>query len=143
MIRRFSSRQDRFDHGFLRERLRGAKTYDRIAGYFRSTLLELVYEEIAGVDKVRIVCNSDLDPRDISVARTAAQQAMALREKWAERPPAAETVLGGDRYKRLHELLVRGNLGGEGRRARQPVPTRQSGLHRGARWGEDRLHRQQ
>ncbi|MBX3024934.1 DEAD/DEAH box helicase [bacterium] len=110
MIRRFSSRQGRLDHLFLRERLLGARRYDRIAGYFRSSLLELVYEDLAAIEQVRVVCNSDLDPRDLSVARSAAQQAMALREKWFERPPEAESVLGRDRYRKLHALLVRGNL---------------------------------
>jgi hypothetical protein len=110
MIRRFSSRQGRLDHVFLREKLRGARVYHRIAGYFRSSLLELIHEDLAEIDEVRIVCNSDLDPRDISAARTAEQQTMALREKWTERPPAAESVLGRDRYRRLYELLVRGNL---------------------------------
>ncbi len=110
MIRRFSSRQGKLDHVFLRERLTGARRYDRIAGYFRSSLLDLVYEDIAAIEQVRIVCNSDLDPRDLSAARSAAQQAMALREKWFERPPEAESLLGRDRYQKLYELLVRGNL---------------------------------
>jgi superfamily II DNA or RNA helicase len=110
MIRRFSSRQGKLDHVFLRERLLGARRYDRIAGYFRSSLLDLVFEDLSAVDQIRVVCNSDLDPRDLSAARTAAQQAMALREKWFERPPEAESVLGRDRYRKLFELLVRGNL---------------------------------
>lgn len=110
MIRRFSSRQAKLDHVFLRERLLGARHYDRIAGYFRSSLLELVFEDLAPIERIRVVCNSDLDPRDLSAARTAAQQAMAMREKWFERPPEAESILGRDRYRRLFELLVRGNL---------------------------------
>jgi superfamily II DNA or RNA helicase len=110
MIRRFSSRQGRLDHLFLREKLLGARCYDRIAGYFRSSLLELAYEDLAAIERVRVVCNSDLDPRDLSAARTAAQQAMALREKWFERPPEAESVLARDRYQKLYDLLVRGNL---------------------------------
>jgi len=110
MIRRFSSRQGKLDHVFLRERLLGARRYDRIAGYFRSSLLDLVFEDLSAIDQIRVVCNSDLDPRDLSAARTAAQQAMALREKWFERPPEAESVLGRDRYRKLFELLVRGNL---------------------------------
>jgi len=110
MIRRFSSRQGKLDHVFLRERLLGARRYDRIAGYFRSSLIDLVFEELADIEEIRVVCNSDLDPRDLSAARTAAQQAMALREKWFERPPEAESVLGRDRYRKLFELLVRGNL---------------------------------
>jgi len=79
MIRRFSSRQARLDHLFLRDKLRGARSYKRIAGYFRSSLLELVHEEISSIGNVRVVCNSDLDPRDIGVARSAQQQAMALK----------------------------------------------------------------
>ena len=110
MIRRFSSRQGKLDHVFLRERLLGARRDDRIAGYFRSSLLDLVFEDLSAIDHIRVVCNSDLDPRDLSAARTAAQQAMALREKWFERPPEAESVLGRDRYRKLFELLVRGNL---------------------------------
>lgn len=110
MINRFSSRLQRLDHAFLRERLRDAKCYKRIAGYFRSSLFELVHEEIAAIDEVRVVCNSDLDPRDIGVARSIQQQAMALKEKWSERPPEADILLGRERYKRLHELLLKGNL---------------------------------
>jgi len=110
MMRRFSSRQGRLDHVFLREKLRGARRYHRIAGYFRSSLLELIHEDLADIDEIRVVCNSDLDPRDISAARSAEQQAMALKEKWVERPPEAESVLGRDRYRKLHDLLVRGNF---------------------------------
>jgi len=110
MIRRFSSRQARLDHLFLRDKLRGARSYKRIAGYFRSSLLELVHEEISSIGNVRVVCNSDLDPRDIGVARSAQQQAMALKERWNEQPPEAESVLGPERYRRLHRLLTSGNL---------------------------------
>lgn len=110
MIRRFSSRTHRLDHAFLRERLRNARTYRRIAGYFRSSLFELVHEELEGVDRVQVVCNADLDPRDLAVARSAQEQALALKEKWNERPPESESVLAGERYRRLHDLLVRGNL---------------------------------
>lgn len=110
MITRFSSRLERLDHAFLRERLRDAKRYKRIAGYFRSSLFELVHEEIASIDEVRVVCNSDLDPRDIGVARSVQQQSMALKEKWSEHPPEADILLGRERYKRLHELLLKGNL---------------------------------
>ncbi|MFP2904559.1 phospholipase D-like domain-containing anti-phage protein [Pyxidicoccus sp. 3LFB2] len=110
MIHRFSSRQGRLDHLFLREKLRGAKRYLRIAGYFRSSLFELIHEELEGIDEIRIVCNSDLDPRDISAARSEHERAMALKEKWNERPPEADSILGRDRYRKLHSLLVRGNL---------------------------------
>ena len=45
-LRRFSSRRDRLDHAFLNEKLKGARSYRRIAGYFRSSIFELVGEEI-------------------------------------------------------------------------------------------------
>ena len=39
-IHRFSSRRQRLDHhAFLNEKLVGAKSYRRIAGYFRSSIL--------------------------------------------------------------------------------------------------------
>ena len=64
-INRFSSRRRRLDHAFLANRLQGAKSYIRIAGYFRSSIFELVGEEIAGIPDVRIVCNSELDAADV------------------------------------------------------------------------------
>ena len=43
-LERFSSRRQRLDHGYLAQRLAGATSYRRIAGYFRSSILELVGE---------------------------------------------------------------------------------------------------
>ncbi|WP_423225172.1 hypothetical protein [Candidatus Amarolinea aalborgensis] len=63
-INRYSSRSQRLDHAFLRDMLRGATSYKRIAGCFRSSIFELVGEEIGGVPDVRVVCNSDLDAVD-------------------------------------------------------------------------------
>jgi hypothetical protein len=48
-INRFSSRRERLDHAFLANRLSTAKSYIRIAGYFRSSIVELVGEQIAGI----------------------------------------------------------------------------------------------
>jgi hypothetical protein len=56
------------------------KTYRRIAGYFRSSVFELVDEEIEGIDSIEIVCNSDLDPRDITASRLARRQPCSPRE---------------------------------------------------------------
>jgi superfamily II DNA or RNA helicase len=110
VIQRYTSRLQRLDHVFLRENLKGAKSYRRIAGYFRSSLFELIHEELDSIEDVRIVCNADLDPRDIGVARSAELQAMALKEKWNERAPEADSILGRDRYRKLHALLMKGNL---------------------------------
>jgi len=110
-INRFSSRQGKIGHVFLREKLLQARRYHRIAGYFRSSLFELIHEELEGIEDIRVVCNSDLDPRDIGVAKSAQQQAMALKEKWNEGGgDVADAVLQKDRYKRLFKLLKQGNL---------------------------------
>ena len=53
-MRRFSSRRQRLDRSFLANRLKDAKSYKRIAGYFRSSIFELVGEEIADIPRVRL-----------------------------------------------------------------------------------------
>jgi superfamily II DNA or RNA helicase len=110
MINRFSSRQGRLQHVFLKETLASAKTYVRIAGYFRSSLFELVNEELTGLDEIRIVCNSDLDPQDIGVARTAREQGLSLKEKWNEQTPPADAALHRDRYQKLFKHLTSGKF---------------------------------
>ncbi|WP_201370537.1 phospholipase D-like domain-containing anti-phage protein [Ktedonobacter robiniae] len=105
-IRRFSSRTGRLSHIFLKDRLQNASEYKRIAGYFRSSIFEVVGEEIVGIEKVRIVCNSDLDPRDIKASRLA--QESILKEKWNEGTDEIDTLLHRPRYKKLYELLRSG-----------------------------------
>lgn len=107
-INRFSSRLERLDKAFLGERLRGARSYKRIAGYFRSSIFELIGEEIEDIPEVRIVCNSELDPRDILVSRAVREA--KLKEKWNELPPESESLLHRGSYRRLYELLSRGNV---------------------------------
>jgi hypothetical protein len=89
LLRRFSSRLERLGHVFLKDRLRGAREYRRIAGYFRSSIFELVDEELDGIERVQIVCNSDLDPRDVHASRLA-REAM-LKEKWNEGGPELDS----------------------------------------------------
>ena len=107
-LRRFSSRRQRLDHAFLNERLRGATAYRRIAGYFRSSIFELVGEEIAQIPSVQVVCNSELDTADVLVARHARET--ALKERWNEAAPEVEALLHRERYRRLHELLTSGRV---------------------------------
>ena len=108
MIRRFSSRRQRLDHAFLNERLGGAKAYRRIAGYFRSSIFELVGEEIAQIPKVQVVCNSELDAADVVIAQHARET--ALKERWNEATPEVEALLHRERYRRLHDLLTSGRV---------------------------------
>ena len=46
MIKRFSSRRERLDTSFINKRLSDAVSYDRIAGYFSSSMLEVAGEKI-------------------------------------------------------------------------------------------------
>ena len=68
-IRRFSSRTERLDTEFLAQSLKNASKYFRIAGYFRSSIFELVGEEIAKIPEVKIICNSELDIAYFQVAK--------------------------------------------------------------------------
>ncbi|HAN47108.1 MAG TPA: DEAD/DEAH box helicase [Cyanobacteria bacterium UBA8156] len=111
LLHRFSSRRQRLSHVFLKDRLANARTYQRIAGYFRSSIFELVAEEIAHLDRVQIVCNSDLDPHDIAIGRASKQaREMALKEKWNEAGEAIASLLHRPRYARLYELLKSGKV---------------------------------
>jgi SNF2 family DNA or RNA helicase len=107
-VNRFSSRRERLDHAFLSKKLAGAKSYRRIAGYFRSSIFELVGEEIAGIPKVQIVCNSELDAADVAISKHVRET--ALKERWNEAPAEVEALLHKDRYRQLYDLLVSGRV---------------------------------
>src|ERR1700686_3622155 len=107
-IIRFSSRRQRLDHAFLGAKLNAARSYNRIAGYFRSSIFELVGEEIAAITKVQIVCNSELDAADVVISKHVRDT--ALKERWNEAPSEVEALLHRDRYRRLHELLTSGRV---------------------------------
>ena len=104
MLKRHSSRRNRLDQAVLNQRLEGAVSYDRIAGYFRSSLFEVAGEAIAKVTgPVRIICNSDLDPQDLVTA--AAAQA-ALRRSWCSGKPEEAPPTALPRYRALYEALT-------------------------------------
>ena len=111
LISRFSSRNQRLSHVFLKDRLRGAEAYDRIAGYFRSSIFDLIHEEISTIGRVRIVCNTDLDPRDLTAA-TLSQKArdQAQVERWHEQGDEIDALLERPRWRRLHQLLTAVNV---------------------------------
>jgi hypothetical protein len=104
MLQRHSSRRNRLDRAVLNQRLEGALSYDRIAGYFRSSLFEVAGEAITRVaGQVRIICNSDLDPQDLITA--AAAQA-ALRRSWCSGMPEQAPPSAIPRYRALYEALT-------------------------------------
>lgn len=113
MVKRYSSRRQHLDHSFLSSRLIGALAYDRIAGYFSSSLLEVIGEELESINGlIRVICNSDLNPIDVQTARAAK---LAVWRSWASSGP--ENSLEGlseaksrDRFQRLYQLLCSGKL---------------------------------
>lgn len=107
-LNRFSSRRQRLDHAFLSVRLKDARSYKRIAGYFRSSIFELVGEEIAAIPKVQIVCNSELDEADVVVSKHVREA--ALKQRWNDVSSEVEALLHRDRYRRLHDLLASGRV---------------------------------
>ncbi|WP_203075828.1 helicase-related protein [Falsiroseomonas ponticola] len=112
-VERFSSRREALGP-VLTARLTGAARYLRIAGYFRSSLLEVVGEALETVGEIRVVCNGDLDPHDVKVARAArdgqAALARTLVSSWQATEDGLDLLLARERYRRLHEFLVSGRL---------------------------------
>jgi superfamily II DNA or RNA helicase len=112
-IERYSSRREALGP-VLTGRLAGASRYLRIAGYFRSSLLEVVGEALETVGEIRVVCNGDLDPFDIKVAKAArdGQEALArtLVSSWQSTEDGLDLLLARERYRRLHDLLVSGRM---------------------------------
>ena len=103
MLKRYSSRRRPLDTGFLTDRLTRAKSYDRIAGYFSSSILEVAGEALESVeDRVRIVCNSGLSRADVDIAK-AAQGAM--RREWCDSRPEQLGATAKLRFTRLYDFL--------------------------------------
>lgn len=108
MLRRYSSRREPLASGFLNTRLEGAASYDRIAGYFSSSILEIAGETLERVaGSIRIVCNSALSKADVEVAKRA--QA-AMRREWCGAQPEHLGEAAKRRFGRLYDLLRSGQL---------------------------------
>lgn len=103
MLKRFSSRQQKLDKHFLQERLKDAVKYDRIAGYFSSSMLEIAGERLDQLQgQVRMICNSDLDPMDIKTAKSAA---MAVTKEWKSTIDELYSERLQGRLQQLYDLL--------------------------------------
>lgn len=108
MIRRFSSRRERLDTSFLNDRLKGAHAYDRIAGYFSSSILEVAGENLDQITgTVRMVCNSQLDVKDVKTAQAAVG---AMRKEWCATEPEKLGEGSRSRFQKLHDYLTSGKL---------------------------------
>ena len=109
MKNRYSSRRQPLDQSFLNQRLIGARSYDRIAGYFSSSILEVAGEALESISgSIRVVCNSDLDPMDVETARAAN---LAMRREWcASEPEKLIHENSPKRFRRLFEFLRSGKM---------------------------------
>lgn len=108
MINRYSSRKSKLDKSFLNQALSGAKGYDRIAGYFSSSILEIAGEAIETIEgKVRVICNSSLSKEDVITA-TAAKNAQ--RREWCGSNPEEKIHDINGRLQRLYSLLKSGKM---------------------------------
>ena len=100
-MNRYSSRRHKLDQQFLNEKLKNAASYDRIAGYFSSSILEVAGESIENVEgKVRVICNSGLSPADVAVANYAQK----MKQEWCEFSPE-EKYTSPESSKRLSTLF--------------------------------------
>lgn len=107
-MNRFSSRRQRLDQCFLDERLKGALAYDRIAGYFSSSILEVAGEMLESVQgKIRVICNSELEVRDVETAKAAQ---VAMRREWCESEPELYDLKAKNRFARLYQFLRSGKV---------------------------------
>jgi superfamily II DNA or RNA helicase len=112
-ISRFSSRRKRLT-SVLPDLLQGASSYDRIAGYFSSSMLEVAGEAIDTMKKgsvVRVVCNSELMPADVITIQSATRAAnLSMQEEWTSNLPPGVSPGMRERLVRLYEFLKEGKL---------------------------------
>lgn len=109
VITRYSSRRSRLGD-FLPNLLHSARSYDRIAGYFSSSILEVAGEALESMAEgacVRVICNSELSALDILTARAAKQ---AMYREWCRSLPADVSPAMKRRLERLYGFLASGRL---------------------------------
>lgn len=112
MIYRYSSRRSSL-RDFLPKQLEKARHYDRIAGFFSSSMLEVAGEELERMEPnsndacVRVICNSCLNSLDVQTAQAAK---WAMRHEWCESLSMEISEPMKIRLKRLYGFLQSGRL---------------------------------
>lgn len=108
MIKRYSSRRQRLNRSFLNEKLAGAVGYDRIAGYFSPSILEIAGEQLESIQgKVRMVCNSHLIFDKIALPNSEVSpvaQKNAIWSEWCSFEPEKLTVKN-NAFHRLFQFI--------------------------------------
>jgi hypothetical protein len=112
MIQRYSSRRSPLKD-FLATQLQGARRYDRIAGFFSFSLLEVAGEALermtpeGGEAYVRVVRNSCLNLLDVQTALAAK---WGMHREWRASLPAEIGAPMKARLQRLYDFLQNGLL---------------------------------
>jgi ERCC4-related helicase len=108
MIHRFSSRINNLGETFFKSALENAVSYDRIAGYFSSSIIEIAGEYIEKMSgTVRIICNSQLQAEDVKFIK---DQPQAMKLEWCDGRPEEELAKMPERLKKLYQYLVTGKI---------------------------------
>ena len=108
MIHRFSSRINNLGETFFKNSLENAVSYDRIAGYFSSSIIEIAGENIEKMSgTIRIICNSQLQAEDVKFIK---DQPQAMKLEWCDGRPEEELAKMPERLKKLHQYLVTGKM---------------------------------
>ncbi len=88
--------------------MKNARSYDRIAGYFSSSIVEVAGEALESITgKVRIICNSELALLDVETAKAAA---LALGHEWRSNTENKLSDAAKVRLGRLYDFLHSGKL---------------------------------
>lgn len=99
---------------FLRETLRGADSYDRIAGYFCASIVDVAgaeLDELASKGKVRVVCNARLDfVESESQGVGAAAMDEFLWSEWTAFKRDRMREVDVSRLTRLHRMIKAGRM---------------------------------
>jgi len=112
MIHRYSSRRTPLKN-FLPSQLKDAQRYDRIAGYFSSSLLEVAGEALEQMAPngnnacVRVVCNSCLSSLDVQTAQAAKS---GMWREWCSSLSVEISDSMKNRLQRLYDFLRDGRM---------------------------------
>ncbi|MDY6793592.1 MAG: phospholipase D-like domain-containing anti-phage protein [Thermodesulfobacteriota bacterium] len=108
MLKRYSSRTKRYRQTILLKKLENAQSYDRIAGYFSSSILEIAGESLKSISgKIRVVCNSHLEALDVKTANAAV---LTMTREWKTQIDKLYDEQLKSRLSLLYELLRTGKL---------------------------------
>lgn len=109
MIHRTSARDGQLYGRVLAPLLQRAVTYDRIAGYFSSSILPLVAHDLAvSSGHMRVLCNDHLAAPEVRTARAA--RLAGIREEWNQISGRELSSNELENLQTLYQLLTHGQL---------------------------------